>query len=154
MHVGFNKTGRKELKQFPQKTIEAGVGIYYPHRISCEKLYKLTGTRPLTIDITKARWKMFGHVLRSNEQTPARKAMRYYFQTPVDREKFRGRKRATLVTTLNRDITKTQQQNEQFRIPQLKTELDLRNIRVKSTNRRHWQKIVKMVTDAAYSDNA
>ena len=80
--------------------------------------------------------------------------MKYYFQVPAGKQKFRGRKRATLLTTLNRDIIKTLQHNEQFRIPQLKTELDLRNIHVKAKNRRHWQKIVKMVTDAAYSNNA
>ena len=77
--------------------------------------------------------------------------MRYFFQVPEGRSKFRGRKRSTIVTALNRDITITRQHNPQFRLPNLKTELDLRNIRVKATNRKHWQKIVRMVTDAAYA---
>ena len=75
--------------------------------------------------------------------------MKYYFQVPENCEKFRGRKRATLVTTLNRDITRTKTTNDQFYISELRTELDLRNARVKATNRNHWRKIVRMVTDAA-----
>ena len=57
----------------------------------------------------------------------------------------------TKTMEINRDITITKQHNPQFRLPNLKTELDLRNIRVKATNRKHWQKIVRMVTDAAYA---
>ena len=34
----------------------------------------------------------------------------------------------------------------------MKSELDLRNIWVKAINRQQWQGIVKMVTDAAYSN--
>ena len=151
---GLTKSAEKNLNSFHRKQLRQVLGIYYPHRISNENLYKITNSRPLTIDITKARWKMFGHALRLNEQTPARKAMRYYFQVPENCEKFRGRKRATLVTTLNRDITRTKTANARFYISELKTELDLRNARVKATNRNHWRKIVRMVTDAAYSNSA
>ena len=151
---GLTKTDEKNLDSFHRKQLRQVLGIFYPERISNEKVYETTNTRPLTIDITKARWKMFGHVLRMNEQSPARKAMKYYFQEPEHCEKFRGRKRATIVTTLNRDIIRTQQHNRNFHIQELKTEIDLRNVRVKATNRNHWLKIVKMVTDAAYSDSA
>ena len=43
---------------------------------------------------------------------------------------------------------------EEFAIPLMKSELDLQNIRAKALDRNHWQKIVKMVTNAAYSDIA
>ena len=97
---------------------------------------------------------MLGHALRMDKETPARKAMKYYFQEPENCERFRGRKRATIVTTINRDIKRTRDLNKQFYISELKTELDLQNTRVKAMNRNHWQKLVKMVTDAAYSDSA
>ena len=151
---GLTKSDEKNLNSFHRKQLRQVLGIYYPHKISNENLYKITNSRPITIDITKARWKMFGHALRLNEQTPARKAMKYYFQHPQNCERFRGRKRATIVTTLNRDIIRTKTMNNQFYISELKSELDLRNTRVKATNRNHWIKIVKMVTDAAYSDSA
>ena len=151
---GLTKTDEKNLNSFHRKQLRQVLGIYYPEKISNEKLYKVTQTRPLTIDITKARWKMLGHALRMEKETPARKAMKYYFQEPENCERFRGRKRATIVTTINRDIKRTRELNKQFYISELKTELDLRNTRVKAMNRNHWQKLVKMVTDAAYSDSA
>ena len=114
--------------------------------------FKVTRSRPLTIDITRARWKMFGHALRLNQNTPARKAKRWFFQAPVGVRKFRGRKRATIVITLNRDIERTKEMNQNFNLPCLNSELNLRNIRVKALNRKQWQGIVKMVTDAACSD--
>ena len=129
------------------------LGIHYPKKIGNKELYELTKTRQLSTDITQARWKMFGHALRLHEKTPARKAMKWYFQVPEGVRKFKGRKRAIIVTTLNRDILRTQQHNTNFRLPYMKKELDLRNIRVKALNRSHWQKIVRMVTDAAYSDS-
>ena len=61
---------------------------------------------------------MFGHPLRMNENTPARKAMKWFFEAPpVNVKKFRGRKRATIITTLNRDIESTKQINNNFTLP-------------------------------------
>ena len=150
---GLTKEDERNLDSFHRQNLRQVIGVQYPKKIGKRELYETTKTRNLSIDITKARWKMFGHALRMNENTPARKAMKWYFQTAEGCKKFRGRKRATLVTTLNRDILRTQQHNTNFRLPYMETELDLRNIRVKALNRSHWQKIVCMVTDAAYSDS-
>ena len=49
---------------------------------------------------------------------------------------------------INKDIGKNR-----LLCTEAETELDLRNIRVKALNRSHWQKIVRMVTDAAHSDS-
>ena len=114
-------------------------------------MYKQTNTRPISVDITRARWKLFGHILRMKENTPARLAMKYYFQIPAGVKKFRGRKRTTIVTTINNDIERTRKMNPRFDLKIINTELDLRNVRVKSTNRKLWQKRVAMVTAAAYS---
>ena len=147
---GLTKQDERNLDGFHRQNLRQVIGVFYPHRIRNAELYNKTKSRPLSIDITKARWKMFGHVLRMNENTPARKAMRYFFQIPEGHKKFRGRKRATIVTTLNRDIERTRVHNADFQLPLLKTELNLRNIRVIALNREQWQRIVKMVTDAAY----
>ena len=151
---GLTKEDEKNLDSFHRKQLRQVLGVYYPNKITNKKLYEVTKSRPLTIDITKARWKMFGHALRMDERTPARKAMGYFFQISDNATKFRGRKRATIITTLNRDIQRTKGLNESFQIPVLNTELDLRNTRVKALNRDHWQRIVKLVTDAACSDSA
>lgn len=47
-----------------------------------EEVYRVTKTRPLTIYITKARQKLQDHVLRLNENTPFRKAMKHLFIKP------------------------------------------------------------------------
>ena len=96
---------------------------------------------------------MFGHVLRMNKNTPSKKSIKHYFQVPQF-VKYRRRKRATIVSTLNRDIERTKELNKRFAIPTLKSELDLRNTRIKALNRKHWQKIVRMLTNTAYSDIA
>ena len=149
---GLTKQDEQGLDSFHRQQLRQVIGVFYPHKIGNKKLYKITGTRPLSIDITQARWKMFGHALRLNENTPARKAMKWFFQVPEGCKKFRGRKRASIFTTLNRDIQRTKQFSPEFPFEQLKTELDLRNIRVKSVNRKYWQRLVKLVTDAAYSN--
>ena len=151
---GLTKDDEKNLDSFHRRQLRKTIGVLYPHKIRNQPLYEVTKTRPITIDITKARWKMFGHALRLKQNTPARKAMRWFFQAPEGVRKFRGRKRATIVTTLNRDIKRTKERNPNFNLPCLDSELALRNIRVKALNRKGWQGLVKMVTDAAYSDRA
>ena len=79
------------------------IGVQWPHKISNNKLYKITGTKPLWITITDRRWKLLGHILRLPANCPARKAMRYYFEERANKI-FRVRRRTTIVSTLNEDI--------------------------------------------------
>ena len=151
---GLTKGDEDKLDSFHRRQLREVIGVRYPHKISNKKVYEVTKATPLSIEITLARWKMLGHVLRLNEKTPARKAMKYYFQIPPDVKRFRGRKRATIISTINRDIERTKKKFLNFDLHILKTELDLRNIRVKATNRNHWKKRVNMVVEAAYSDRA
>ena len=147
---GMSTTDENSMDSFHRKQLRHILNIRYPLTIRSKQLYKDTNSHPISADITKARWKLFGHTLRMDKDSPARKAMKYYFEHS-DAKKFRGRKRTTIVTTLNRDITLTKQKYPQFDLPQIKTELDLHNVRVKATNRILWRKRVKMIYDAAYS---
>ena len=47
------------------------LNIYWPNTISNDALYARTKMKPLTEIIEKARWTMLGHVLRSENSTPA-----------------------------------------------------------------------------------
>ena len=147
---GMSGTDEKNIDSFHRRQLRRVLGVKYPTTMSNKAVYRLSKARPLSVEITKSRWKMFGHVLRMNENSPARLAMKFYFKE-TDDKKFRGRKRTTIVTTINRDIERTREKYPDFDIKPINTELDLRNVRVKSTNRRHWQKRVSMVTAAAYS---
>ena len=139
------------MKSFHRKQLRKVLGVKYPTTMRNAAVYEQSKSKPISVEITRARWKMFGHMLRMKENTPPRIAMKWYFQRPIGAKKYRGRKRTTIVTTINRDIERTRISNPDFDIKPLKSELDLRNIRVKATNRKHWQKRVTMVTAAAYS---
>ena len=97
---------------------------------------------------------MFGHTLRMKEDTPARKAMQYYFQPEPQAKKFLGGRRTTIVTNLNRDIRKTKDKFPQFDLTEMTTELNLRNMRGKARDRILWNRRVKMISDTVYSDRA
>ena len=141
--VSLSTTLRRQLRQV--------LGVKYPTTMRNAVVYERAKARPLSVEITEARWKMLGHTLRMHEKTPARLAMKYYFQIPPGVKKYRGRKRTSIITTINRDIERTRKKFPEFDVKPVKTELDLRNIRVKSLNRKHWQRRVSMVTKAAYS---
>jgi hypothetical protein len=63
------------------------LGISWPHRISNTRLYEMTGEKPVSLFVTQQRWRLFGHVLRSHPESPANKAMQYFFEpvTMVER---------------------------------------------------------------------
>ena len=139
-----------KMDSFHRKQLKHVLNIHYPNKITSKQLYKITNTQPISPDIAKARWKMFGHVLRMHKDTPARRAMKFYFEERPEK-KFRGRKRTTIVTTLNRDIANTRKLCPMFDLPLLRSELDLHNIRVKAKDKKNWKKRVAMVFKAAYS---
>ena len=148
---GLTKHDEKKLNTFHRKQLKQVSGIKWPHRIRSITLYETTKTVPITYEITKRRWKLFGHVLRMPAESPARKSMKFFFEkTPL--VKYSGRKRASIITTLNRDIRRTKALQPRFDISEIKSEIDLHNVRVKATNRRLWKKRIEQVVSAAYSD--
>ena len=92
----------------------------------------------------KARWKLFGHILRLDRKCPANSAMDFFFE-PTDHKKFRGRPRTTLVTTLQSDIKKTLEKNPSFPIKCLKNAEDLDCARRIAVDRHLWRNVVSCV---------
>ena len=70
----------------------------------------------------------------------ARKAMQYL-----------GRKRATIVTTINKDIKQANEKYTNFPVKLLISQVSLQNIKTKAKNRKLWTEIVKNVVISAYS---
>lgn len=147
---GMSISDEDSMDSFHRQQLRNILNIHYPHKITSKHLYKVTQTYPISPDIVKARWKMFGHTLRMHPDSPARKAMKFYFEERTER-KFRGRKRSTIVSTLNRDITNTKKKYPAFDIPLLTSLLDLHNVRVKAKNKVLWRKRVELIRQAAYS---
>ena len=81
---------------------------------------------------------------------PARKAMRYYFEERTYKI-FRGRRRTTIVSTLNEDIKRIKGDDITFPVTPLVSQVSLQNLYTKAKNRKLRSKIVQQVVKSAYS---
>ena len=109
--------------------------VQWPYKTSNNKLYKITGTKPLSITITERRWKLLGHILRLPTNCPARKAMRYYFEGRTNKN-FRRKRRTATVSTLNEDIKRTKGDDITFPVTPLVSQVSLQNLYTKAKNRK------------------
>ena len=92
----LTKHQEDKLDTYHRKQLRKILGIKYPTRISNAKLYEKCKEISISITIVKARWRLFGHILRRDKDIPAYKAMQPYFdKSPTDKN-FRGRERITL----------------------------------------------------------
>lgn len=90
----LSKKRSKKAEQFPQDTTRKLIGIQWPQNITNKKLYEITKIVPLSITITERRWKLLGYILG----LPT--TMEHCFEKRSNK-KFNGRKRTTIMTTLN-----------------------------------------------------
>ena len=85
--------------------------------------------------MTERRWKLQGHILRLPANYPARKAMKYYFEEWTNKI-FRGRRRTTIVSTLNEDIKRTKEDDITFPVTPFVSKVSLQNLYTKAKNRK------------------
>ena len=114
---GLSWSDHKKLNSFHRKQLRRVIGIKWPHSITNKKLYQVTETQPLSIAITE-RWKLLGHILRLPANCPFGKAMRYYLEERTN-EKFVGRKRTSIGTTINDVTWRTKQNHTDYQITPL-----------------------------------
>jgi hypothetical protein len=69
----------EKLDCFQRKMLRIVLGIKWFHKVSNEELDKRSGMIPIRELVIDARWRLIGHTLRLGDDTPARKAMAYYF---------------------------------------------------------------------------
>ena len=115
-------THRKHLRRI--------LNIYWPKGvISNIELYKRCNTVKLSDRVSKYRWTMFGHILRSDEQTPAFSSLRF---AVCNRYKSRkGRHQSNLLNLLISDL----------KVRKLKLDglSDLYNLRSVAFDRAYWR---------------
>ena len=140
----MTKFDEKKMDSFHRQQLRRVIGVHYPRTISNTKLYKHTRSQPLSTTIRERRWKLLGHILRLDANSPARKAMQYFFENRTAK-KFLGRPRTTIVSTINRDIQSTKHKTPNFPLTPLISQVSLQNIGTKARNRKLWCKIVKQV---------
>ena len=87
-------------------------------------------------------------------ETPAQKAMNYYFEN-LNSRKFRGRPITTLPNSLHNDIKILKNYSNKvnkYKLTQLKSIDDLRNLRLLAEDRKRWSTLVKDIYDAAKAE--
>ena len=141
---GIKRVEESSLNAFHRQQLRQIIGKKYPHRISNQNLYKRCSERPVSIDIKESRWRLFGHILRLHPETPAFKAMLFYFE-PTSGPKFRGRPRTTIVTTLNQDIERTKSLNPMFPINKLTCITDILEITNIAADQARWKILCKEI---------
>ena len=87
-----------------RKHLRSILKIHYPICISNTTLYQRCNTRPLSERVTVARWKMFGHILRSQSNAPAMMAIKFALFGTSDLKGRRGRPQTNLLTVLKNDL--------------------------------------------------
>ena len=149
---GLTENEESKLDSFHRMQLRKVLNIKYPDIMKNEDVYKLTEEVPISLEITKNRWKLLGHVLRMDKDTPAKKAMLYYF-SPSESKKFSGRPRTTLPTRLSDDIKLAAEAEANFfveyKVNELKTYNDLVKLNEIAKDRKRWIELSTKIYKAA-----
>ena len=77
---GLKQNQIQALEAFHRKHLRIIIGSKWPHKISNIKLYAACGVaEPLKATIAELHWKLFGYVLRMDQEAPAQRAMSFYY---------------------------------------------------------------------------
>ena len=75
----LDQSDADKIDTFQRRLLRQLLGYRWYDKVKNEDLYAQVGILPASIQVVSARWRLFGHTLRLEENTPARKAMLYYF---------------------------------------------------------------------------
>ena len=96
----------KKLDVTHRHHLRSIIGIKWPTGvISNANLYERCGSRPLSERVAQSRWKLFGHILRSPENTPAQVAL--LFAVDNDLKGRVGRHQNNLFDVLREDVKRS-----------------------------------------------
>lgn len=68
-----------KLDRCQRKMIRRILGLKWSDKVTNNDLYTRCDISPASVQVVNARWRLFGHTLRLHEDSPARKAMAFYF---------------------------------------------------------------------------
>ena len=137
---GLSATAVKALEAFHRRQLRSVLGIKWPEKITNATLYSRCKAEPLGVLLLQARWRLFGHTLRMDPETPAQLAMASYFSTTTSRG-FRGRPRTTLPVALSADLERANRGH-------LRSAHDLQVLQLVAADRQAWRGLVKDIADA------
>ena len=133
--LGMSEQQLKNYDSTHRKQLRLLADIRYPKTITNNNLYEMCKSKPLHLDIIKYRWRLFGHILRLDEDIPANRIMTIYYTNPEDYRVRKGRGPNNLQNQLHTDL----------RIigKQLRNINDLNDLRNLAQDREAWQRQTK-----------
>jgi len=120
------------------------LGIFYPNTISNAKLYESCNLKPISAYVIKARWTLFGHILRLPENTPAHQVMITYYTMHATHKK--SGIQNILPTLINQDLDC--QQSKIW----LNTYNDFLSIRQYAQDRTAWRELAQTIYNYTAED--
>jgi exonuclease III len=124
-----------QLEVTQRRHLRKILGIFYPNRISNLELYDRCKCSLLKPSIIQGRWKLFGHLLRQPQDTPANKAMIAYFTGTA--QKRPGGRPSSLPRLLNSDAALVHRN--------LTTIEHLQHLRIIAAHRRAWKRLTAII---------
>ena len=132
----LTQTLADKLDRCQRSMLRRVVGLSWYDKVSNDALYKRCGITPASIQVLNARWRLFGHTLRMNDQTPAKMAMAYYF---VNDQAGRKGNRVTIATLLSNEY------QSMFGMS-IRSTHDYLTVAQIAQNRVEWREVVQAVT--------
>jgi len=128
------------LDAFHRKQLRSVVQVRYPQVITNADLYARCKAEKISTTIMRARWRLFGHILRSPENIPACAAMESYFAVLHDNTGYRGRRRTVLPSVLNADLKAIGRK--------LTSAQDLCTLRKEAQDRHKWSSLIDSILNS------
>ena len=142
---GLTKSQTEELDRTHRKQLRKIWNDPYKQN---KHLYRDSKEVPLSIDMKRARWRAFGHMLRLDDETPCQLAMREYFNIPEKHKKYSGRKRCTLPVIIDEDL-KEAAVNNLLPVSKFENFIDLQNLKKVAEDRNKWRKFSELICKQA-----
>ena len=95
------KTINDQIDAFHRRLLRYAIGTRYPHIVSNDTLYDMTKCEPWSKTIKKRRLSWFGHLLRMDDDVPARIALK---EALVPSKRKRGRPTTNWLAIIKQDL--------------------------------------------------
>ena len=126
----ITKTIAEQIDSFHRRLLRDVLGVKYPRIMKNEEVYNKTSAVKWSTIVTKRRLSWLGHLLRLDDDTPAKQALEEYMR-PVPKK--RGRRKTCWFDNINKDFSHMNVKNTKL--------LDeLKNL---SSDRQYWKSLLK-----------
>ena len=122
-----------------------------------KRLYKIKKETPLSEQMRQARWRLLGHLLRLDRNTPCQKAVDYYFGVPECAKKHIDKGRTTLPIVIADDMRLAEIGKININIINInigsilifRTKSYLEGLRVLAKDRIKWRELTAIICEQA-----